>query len=219
MQEPNEAERINEGIMKEITGGDPIQARALFKESVTFTPQFKLVVCTNALFEIKSNDDGTWRRIRVCDFESKFVEKPYEDEINFSREKYPYQYKMDKQIDAKFNKWAPAFATMLVELTYKNLGAVHDSKIVMGSSGEYREGQDYFTEFTNEKIKVQQGGKVKKSEFWEVFKQWYTSNHNKAPPKCRVVTELMNKKYGKYTTKWTNIIINYDDEDDEEDDD
>ena len=35
--------------MKEITGGDPIQGRALFKEAVTFIPQFKLVVCTNTL--------------------------------------------------------------------------------------------------------------------------------------------------------------------------
>ena len=75
MQEPSKGEKINEGIMKEITGGDPIQGRALFKEAVTFIPQFKLVVCTNTLFDIKSNDDGTWRRIRVCDFVSKFLDR------------------------------------------------------------------------------------------------------------------------------------------------
>ena len=50
MQEPCKGEKINEGIMKEITGGDPIQGRALFREAVTFIPQFKLaVVCTNTL--------------------------------------------------------------------------------------------------------------------------------------------------------------------------
>ena len=59
MQEPSKGDKINEGIMKEITGGDPIQGRALFKDTVTFMPQFKLVVCTNTLFDIKSNDDGT----------------------------------------------------------------------------------------------------------------------------------------------------------------
>jgi len=94
-------------LMKEITGGDPIQGRALFKETVTFIPQFKLVVCTNTLFDIKSNDDGTWRRIRVCDFMSKFLEKPYEDEDKFPKSEYPYQYPIDKRIDEKFEKWAP----------------------------------------------------------------------------------------------------------------
>ena len=64
--------KINEGIMKELTGGDPVQGRALYCESEIFEPQFKLVVCTNSLFEINSNDDGTWRRIRICDFLSIF---------------------------------------------------------------------------------------------------------------------------------------------------
>ena len=73
MQEPWKGEKINEGIMKEITGGDPLQCRALFKESITFIPQFTLVVCTNHLFDINTDDDGTWRRIRVCDYVSKFV--------------------------------------------------------------------------------------------------------------------------------------------------
>ena len=52
MQEPSKGDKINEGVMKELTGGDPIQCRALFKDSVEFIPQFKLVVCTNTLFDI-----------------------------------------------------------------------------------------------------------------------------------------------------------------------
>ena len=74
--------QINEGIMKEITGGDDLQGRALWKETITFKPQFTLAVCTNTLFDIKSNDDGTWRRIRVSN-ESKFLSKPYKNEKKF----------------------------------------------------------------------------------------------------------------------------------------
>jgi len=217
MQEPSKGEKINEGIMKEITGGDPIQGRALFKEAVTFIPQFKLVVCTNTLLDIKSNDDGTWRRIRVCDFVSKFLEKPYEDEDKFPKEDYPYQYEMDKRIDEKFAAWAPVLASMLVNITFENMGSVTDCKIVMGSSEQYREGQDYLAEFCKEKIKKVQGGKIKKTELVEVFKQWFTINYGKGVPKARELYEFMDKKFGRYNTKWSNVSINYDDDDDDDD--
>ena len=217
MQEPSKGERINEGIMKEITGGDPIQGRALFKEAITFIPQFKLVVCTNTLFDIKSNDDGTWRRIRVCDFVSKFLDNPYGDDIKFPKSEYPYQYAIDKHIDEKFERWAPVLASMLVDIAFKNNGNVEDCKIVMASSDQYREGQDYLAEFIKEKIKNVKGGKIKKTELWEVFKQWYNTNYGKGLPKARELNEFMDKRFGKYTNKWSNIIINYDDEDDDED--
>ena len=217
MQEPSKGEKINEGIMKEITGGDNIQGRALFKEAVTFKPQFKLVVCTNTLLEIKSNDDGTWRRIRVCDFVSKFLENPYEDEDNFPKEDYPYQYIMDKHIDEKFTNWAPIFASMLVNITFTNKGKVTDCKTVLCSSDKYREGQDYLTEFCKEKIKKTIGGKVKKTEAFETFKQWYTHSYGKNVPKARELYEFMEKKFGKYNNCWKNVSINYDDDDDDDD--
>ena len=52
MQETSKGDKINEGPMKDLTGGDPITARALYKDSVTFRPQFKMVLCTNILPEI-----------------------------------------------------------------------------------------------------------------------------------------------------------------------
>jgi P4 family phage/plasmid primase-like protien len=218
MNEPSKGDKINEGIMKEITGGDPIQGRALFKEAVTFTPQFKLVVCTNTLFDIKSNDDGTWRRIRVCDFMSKFLEKPYGDESKFPKEDYPYQYEMDKNLDAKFATWAPVFASILVDITFKKLGAVTDCSIVMASSEQYREGQDYLAEFAKEKIKKVVGGKgIKKTELVEAFRQWFQLNYGKGVPKATELYEFMDKKYGKFKVRWENVVINYDDDYSDED--
>jgi putative DNA primase/helicase len=40
MQEPSKGDVINDGVLKEVTGSDPIVCRALFKDSVTFIPQF-----------------------------------------------------------------------------------------------------------------------------------------------------------------------------------
>ena len=218
MQEPSKGDRINEGIMKEITGGDPIQGRALFKDTVTFIPQFKLVVCTNHLFDIKSNDDGTWRRIRKVDFNAKFLKNPYEDEDNFPRDQYPHQFKLDKNIDQKFERWAPVFMSMLVQDAYVLKGNVNDCKMVMASSEQYREGQDYMAEFVRDKIQKKKGSKIKKTEVLETFKQWYQTNYGRGVPVARELNEFLTRRFGAYKnipgkgTGWHNVAIIYDED-------
>tara|TARA_Y100001954_G_scaffold54169_1_gene57924 strand:- start:2836 stop:5679 length:2844 start_codon:yes stop_codon:yes gene_type:complete len=219
MQEPQKGDKINEGIMKEITGGDPIQGRALFKDTITFIPQFKLVCCTNFLFDIKTNDDGTWRRIRVCDFMSKFLDNPYNEE-KFPKENFPYQYKIDRNIDEKFNIWAPIFASMLVNIAFKTNGLVNDCKMVLAVSDNYREKQDYLSEFAKEKINRKINSKIKKTEILEEFKNWYIINYGRNNiPNGREITEYMDKTYGKCNRgKWMNVEIIYDDMLDDDDD-
>ena len=213
MQEPSKGDKINEGIMKEITGGDPIQGRALFKDTITFTPQFKLVVCTNTLFDIKSNDDGTWRRIRVCDFKSKFLENPYENK-QFPESEFPHQFKLNKKLaEEKFDIWAPIFISMLVNISFKNKGIVNDCEVVLSSSNQYREGQDYISEFCKERIIYDEGESIKKTELWTEFKDWYVLNYGRNIPKGSELYNFMNKKYGEYNRKkggWNNIKILYD---------
>ena len=213
MQEPSKGDRINEGIMKEITGGDPIQGRALFKDTVTFIPQFKLVVTTNVLFDIKSNDDGTWRRIRVCDFEAKFLEKPYQDELHFPKDQFPFQFPLDKKMDENFVEWAPIFASMLVDIAYENQGNVKDCDVVLASSNEYREGQDYLAEFAKEKIVKAEGGKIQKSEVVQTFREWFQTNYGNGIPKARELYDYMNARYGRYKKGgWHNVKIAYDED-------
>ena len=204
MQEPSIGDKINEGIMKEITGGDPLQGRALFKEMVTFIPQFKLVVCTNTLFEIKDTGDGTWRRIRVCDFMAKFKE---ESKIIENDPDEPYQYPVDKKIESKFENWKIPFMSKLVSIAAKTKGLVNDCDIVMNKSNAYREDQDYLAEFIKEKIEKKDGGKVKKSEVNETFKQWFSIQYGRKAPAGKELYSYLNKLFGKYNKGWHNISV------------
>ena len=170
MQEPEKRMQINEGIMKEITGGDDLQGRALWKETITFKPQFTLAVCTNTLFDIKSNDDGTWRRIRVSNFESKFLSKPYKNEKKFPRELYPFQYKKDTSIDKKFKKWAPVFMSMLVDIVFKTKGKVTDCDEVLAVSNKYRENQDHFQDLCLKRLKKNKVQKLKRQNYLKHLK-------------------------------------------------
>ena len=212
MQEPSKGDRINEGVLKEITGGDPIQARALFKDTITFIPQFTLVCCTNVMLELNSTDDGTLRRFRLIDFHSKFLENPYGDEVKFPKAVCPYQFKLDKNLAEKFTSWAPVMMAMLVELAYKKQGIVDECSIVVASTERYRESQDYLAEFAKEHIAGEQGGKIKKTELYNTFKEWYTTNHGRGVPKAKEVYEFMNTRYGHFNNGWHNVKIIYEDD-------
>ncbi len=214
MQEPSKGDKINEGIMKEITGGDPLQGRALFKDSITFIPQFKLVVCTNTLLDVGSNDDGTWRRICVCEFISRFAKK---SDFHDDRE---HQYELDKKLQDKFGKWAPIYMSMLIERAIITDGLVNnDCAAVKSSSLSYRNTQDYYSEFVTDKVKKTTGGKVKETSLYEVFKGWFQLHHGKNIPKGRELFEYMNKSYGKKVKGvWHDVSIIYDDNDSDIDD-
>lgn len=221
MSEPSKSERLNDGLMKQLTGEDPIEARALYKDPITFIPQFKLVVCTNNLFDIKSNDDGTWRRIRLCEFMSKFVENPRkQSEIE---ENNYYEFKIDKELDKKIEEWKLIFMSLLVEKAIQNNGDVRDCDIILSASNEYRQGQDYLLEFFNEKIQKTDSSTrgLKKHEVYTEFKSWYQGVIGKSPPKSSELYDFLNKKLGKHKPNkgWIGYSINYsnDDYDDEDD--
>jgi putative DNA primase/helicase len=64
-----EGRKLAEALVKEVTGGDTITARFLFKEFFEFRPQFKLIISGNHLPEIRGNDEGIWRRVLVVPFD------------------------------------------------------------------------------------------------------------------------------------------------------
>jgi P4 family phage/plasmid primase-like protien len=207
MQEPSVGDQINEGILKELTGGDPIQGRALYKDTITFYPQFKLVVCTNTDLDIKSTDDGTWRRIRKCAFKSVFNENPVQNDVN-----KPFQFKVDKNIDSKFEKWKTVFISMLVERAIKTKGEVKECAIVMAVSENYRKNQDHFSEFLKDRIMRNPEGSINDVELYETFKEWWTLFQGRNVPKGKQLFDYINKTFGnKVGRGWKGISIIKDD--------
>jgi len=215
MQEPSKGVKLNEGIMKELTGGDPIQARGLYSESEIFEPQFSLVVCTNNLFDIESNDDGTWRRIRKCDFLSKFI-----DDGETYSEETQYVYPKDKSLKDKLPTLAPVFASMLVKRAFETNGVVEDCETVLNASNKYRKGQDHIAAFVSDKI-IKTGNPsdtTKRTEVAFEFKKWFeeTQGSRKAPKGVELY-DYINKKFGHAKTSgvWHGIKIVYPDNEEE----
>ena len=147
--------------------------------------------------------------------ESKFLEKPYEDEFHFPKDQFPYQFQLNKKLDENFDDWAPVFASMLVERAFETQGNVKDCEVVLSSSNEYREGQDYLAEFAREKITASDGDKIKKQEIMHTFREWYQTNYGRNVPKSRELYDYMDRRFGRYKSGWHNVKLIYDEDEEE----
>jgi len=215
MQEPSKGDKINEGIMKALTSGkDRLQGRAPYMpQTITFLPQFKLVVTCNVFMEIKSNDHGTWRRIRAVPFKSLFTKNP----TSGDKEK-PFQFLLDEYIDEKFDSWKEVFAAMLVDRAFRTNGMVKDCSIVMEKSNEYRQSQDYISEFISDRVVRDPNGKIKKMELNNEFTIWHAANYGGRAPGPKDLHEFMDKEFGRQKNQaWSGAKIKYDSQDDEPD--
>jgi putative DNA primase/helicase len=72
--EPEEGARLQEGLIKEMTGGEPILVRQLHADFVEVTPQFKATLSGNHKPDIRGTDDGIWRRVLLVPFDQQIPE-------------------------------------------------------------------------------------------------------------------------------------------------
>jgi putative DNA primase/helicase len=66
--EVERGKRLSEATIKQITGGDPITCRFLFREPFEYTPQFKLFLAANHKPRIPGGEHAIWRRVKVIPF-------------------------------------------------------------------------------------------------------------------------------------------------------
>lgn len=215
MQEPEMSEVLHEGPMKELVSGvEPITARAPYMtESVTFVPQFALILCCNNLMPVRTQDHGTWRRFRIVPFESLFTENPVSNDPS-----RPFQFKVDFDLISKFPQWSETMLSMLVERAFVNQGRVTDCDIVLSASKEYRDKEDYLAQFIGEKVISSPGGVIKKAQLSEEFKLWHGVNIGGKCPSPKGLHEYMDRQYGKNRQGiWKNLRLKYSNEEEEAD--
>ena len=190
-QEPGTDEQINVGIFKELSGNDKFMVRGLYSEPIEVRSQLKQFMTTNELPEIKSVDGGTWRRIRVIEFLSKFVDNPDPNE--------PFEFKLDETFKEKIGLWAPAFISYLIHIyttMYDVETKVPEPAEVMTSTNQYRREQDVIREYYDASIEETKDKKdtIKKKDLSAHFRLWFRDVHEgEIPPKSKAIYEYFEK--------------------------
>lgn len=193
-QEPENDDKIHVGHMKNLTGGDKIMARGLFKDPIEFYPQFKTILACNKLPDIPSADGGTWRRIRVVPFEMKFVDNPTG----------PNEKKKIDNIEEIMNEWKVPFMSILIHYygIYRKYGLKEPEK-VLKYTNEYQKLSDNYMEFVKDYIvDGNSSDYINDDELWKIFKEWYkdANRFNKKLVRADYNVEMeskLGKKIGK----------------------
>ena len=165
LQEPDGDEKLNVGLMKELSGGDVVQTRELFKPPSEWKPQFKLFLLCNQLPQVPSDDGGTWRRIRVVEFGSKFVECP--DPTN------PREFPMDPELHSKLDGWREHFAGMLFEVFKRRTQhPIAEPPSVTACTRDYQRTNDNLADFVDSCIERTPEGTLTIDQAFTSMKEW-----------------------------------------------
>ena len=177
-EEPTEGVRLNEGLLKQLTGGSKVTCRFLYGDEFEYMPEFKIWVATNHKPVIRGTDLGIWRRIKLIPFE-----------VNIPKEK------VDKNLRYKLRKEFPQILSWAVQGCIKwQQEGIEEPKAVMDAVQDYKQEMDLLASFIEQCIEIDytETEKIMASDMFRLYSKWAKENNE---------YEMSSKKFLKEVSK------------------
>lgn len=159
--EMEEGMRLNTAMVKQLCSTDAIQAEKKYEKPFHFIPTHTLVLYTNHLPRVGANDDGIWRRLVVIPFEAKITGQS--DIKNYA----DYLFEM---AGPAIISWIIEGAKTAIELGFK--WALPG--IVQRAVDEYRQQNDWFSQFVEDCCEVGEEYMEKSGAFYDEYRNYCT---------------------------------------------
>ncbi|WP_069752918.1 phage/plasmid primase, P4 family [Streptomyces sp. EN16] len=150
--------RLAEALVKQLTGGDPITCRFLNQNPFTYVPSFLLLVAGNFKPAILSQDEGSWRRVKLVPFDATFSYALGNKDITL-----PAKLRAESE---GILSWAVAGA---VEWHAQGLG---EPASVTAATQDYRESEDRLEPFIEACLVREDGARVGPMAIRRAYKDW-----------------------------------------------
>jgi len=168
--------RLDEAVIKQITGGDPIRARALHKAGFVYQPTYKIHLAANHLPHIRGDDEGIWQRIHRVPWLVSFASKP------------------DLTLPAKLRAELPGVLRWAVQgcLDWQQ-GGLQPPKGVLDAVADYRKDMDVVSLFLSECCVNALGARIAASDLYLAYKNW-TEQVGERPLTSRQFNERLRSR-------------------------
>ena len=175
--------KLNESVVKNITGGSPITARALYKDLVTFDPTFQLFLLTNYK-PIINVSNSIKRRLELLPFLAEFKDEKTLDPTN-KRHKLA-----DSSMEIKLYNCLDQLLVWLVKgcIKYNTEGLGDMPDVIKNATNDYLNENDDLGTFLGEVCDIDKDGFAFTSKIYNLFiKQYKVVSH-------KVFAQLMKEK-------------------------
>ena len=154
--ETAEGARLNENLVKQLTGSDMITARRMREDFWSFLPTHKVMLCTNHKPEVRETKNAIWRRIKLIPFSVAIPEAEQNKEL-------------PRLLQAEY----PGILAWCVQgcLDWQRDG-LKVPQTVSAATQNYRTESDAYGTFLAEHCMQGPGLRVKASPLYEAFKKW-----------------------------------------------
>ena len=175
--ENNEGSKLNEGLVKQLTGGGKITARFLYGTEFEFYPNFKLWLETNHKPIIRGTDKGIWRRIIPIPFKYKVSDN-----------------QRDKNLVFKLEQELPDILAWAVEgcLVWQKEGLV-PPEAILESVQEYKNEMDIMTSFLTEMCEEIKDWETNANDIYSEYEKWAKQSNEYLMSKTKFGRELTKK--------------------------
>lgn len=178
-EEPTEGVRLNEGLLKQLTGGSKVTCRFLYGDEFEYTPEFKIWIATNHKPIVRGTDFGIWRRIKLIPFE-----------VNIPKEK------IDKNLKYKLRKEFPQILRWAVEgcIKWRSEG-IDEPEIVMNAVKEYKHEMDLMAGFVEQCVEIDytEDKIVMARDLFQIYIKWAKENNEYEMSSKKFFSEIAKK--------------------------
>lgn len=172
--------RWNEALLKSLTGGDAIKARAMRQDFVEFSPTHKIVFATNSKPLVRDHGPAFWRRVHLVPWDVSFA----------GRE--------DRELPRKLLAEAPGILATLVRgcREWQSIGLAPPAKMIEAVE-EYRESQDVLGQFITERIEEDtDAGILTRAKLHSAYELWAQRSGEQFRPSRSALKRCLEERWG-----------------------